>query len=81
MIMVFLSETDGEHGAAPHAHPEQDRSQKGHQSVGTSHRRKGCCAEIFSYDQRVHHIVELLQHIAADHRERETEHVFCDWSF
>ena len=61
----------GEECAAAHAKTDDDGGQKHHQGIGRPHRRQGIGADAFAHHQGVHQIVDLLQQVSCDHRQRK----------
>ena len=71
---VPLSKADGKHRAAAQRQPQQNGGQKRHQRERRTHRRQRVRAEKAADDQRVGHVVTLLQKVAQDHRHGEEQH-------
>ena len=70
---VLLPQRDGEQRTRAHREAEEDRRQKRHQRIGRADGGKRVFAERLADDQRVGDVIQLLQQISRDHRQRKQQ--------
>ena len=69
----------GHHHAASHAQAQNNGGQQYHQRIGRSNSGKRRRADGLADNQCIGHVIELLQHIARDHRQAEKQQRFSDF--
>lgn len=80
-VFFLFPEADGKDGAASHAQPQENRCEKCHKRKRRAHGGQGVGTEKLSHDQRVRHIIALLQKVAQNHWNRKKQHGFHYRSF
>lgn len=71
----------GEHGTAPHAEADEDGRDKHNEGIRRSHGSQGIGAKDTPHDERIGHVVALLQQVAQHQREGKAEHRARDAAF
>ncbi len=80
-VLIPAAKLYGEKGAAAHAQSDDDRCQEHHQRIGRPYRRQRILSQIPPHDQRIHHIIQLLQQIPHHDGECKPKQLMYDFSF
>ena len=75
-VFVPLAETDGKHCPTAHAKAQQDGREERHQRERGAHGRQRVRPQKAAHNQRVRHVIALLQQVAQYHGHRKAQHGF-----
>ena len=79
-VKIASAKLHGKERAAPHAQTQNHGRHEYHQRIRRPNRRKRMFSEIPPYNQRIDHVIELLQHIPYHNRECEFQQIFHNTS-
>ena len=79
-IQSLFPVTNGKQRPTPHTQSQDNRSQKCHQCVGRTYRCQCVRTQILSHNERIRHVIKLLQQIPHHHRKRKPQQCPCNIS-